>query len=446
MHHAPASITDVSMQWPTVGEVWRTVTLQAGFNAAVVVAGTALLGFAAGVVGTFALLRKRALMGDALAHATLPGVALAFIVAAALGAGGKSLAVLLPGAALTGVAGVICVQLIVRHTRLTEDAAIGAVLSVFFGAGVVLLSWIQTMPTGGQAGLATFIYGQTAAMTVRDAVLMGAVAVIAAAAATLLFKEFALVAFDDAFARVQGWPVSAVDLAMMSLVVLVTVIGLQAVGLILVVAMLIIPAAAARFWTERLWRMTLIAGIIGALSGHLGASASALLPRLPVGSVIVLVSGAVFVVSMFAAPARGVVAGAARAARLRAKIARDHMLLEVGRLSSAGPGAVRINQIARARGWGALTAWLTARSLVRRGLARVRDGEVTLTGAGRAATDRLARTRALWEAYLTRYADVAPSHVDYSADLVEHILSPEIVAELESTLPGRDAPPEGAAA
>jgi manganese/zinc/iron transport system permease protein len=196
-----------------------------------VLAGTTLLGLAAGVIGAFALLRKRSLMADALSHATLPGIGLAFLAATALGSAGKSLPVLLLGAAVTGVLGVLCVQALLRHTRLREDAAIGIVLSVFFGAGVVVLSAIQKHAGGSAGGLSHFIYGQTAAMRVSDATLMGGIALAAVLAAALLLKEFALVCFNDAFARVDGWPVSLIDLLMMALVVLVTVAGLQAVGL-----------------------------------------------------------------------------------------------------------------------------------------------------------------------------------------------------------------------
>ena len=165
-----------------------------------------------------------------------------------------------------------------RYTRLPEDAAIGAVLSVFFGLGLVLISHIQTLGTGGQGGITKFIYGQTATMRAWDASVIGLVAVAVIVAAFALFKEFRLVCFDQEFAGTQGWPISAIDLMMMSMVVIVTVIGLQAVGLILIVALVIIPAAAARFWTDRLWVMTVAAAVIGGASGYFGAGASALFP------------------------------------------------------------------------------------------------------------------------------------------------------------------------
>ncbi|HEY0835264.1 MAG TPA: metal ABC transporter permease, partial [Azospirillum sp.] len=309
-----------------IAEALRVLTLQAGFNTAVVVAGTAALGLAAGMVGTFLLLRRRALISDALSHATLPGIAAAFLLGVALEMPGRSLPLLLAGAVTSGLIGVLTVQAIVRFTRLTEDAAIGIVLSVFFGLGVVLLSHIQALEVGGQAGIKGFILGQTAAMSRGEAIGMGVLALAAAAAVTLLFKELRLIAFDPGFAGGQGWPVARLDIALMGLATLVTVIGLQTVGLVLIVALLIIPPAAARFWTERLGAMTLIAALVGALSGWLGAALSALFPNLPAGAVIVLVAGALFLFSFLFAPARGLVATAARAAHLRLVVAEGNAL------------------------------------------------------------------------------------------------------------------------
>lgn len=457
---ATQSITDVSVPLPSFDEVLRTLTLRAGHNAAVVVLGTTLLGLAAGVIGTFALLRKRALMGDALAHATLPGIALAFLAATALGGQGRSLPVLLIGAAATGVLGILAVQAITRSTRLKEDTAIGAVLSVFFGVGVVLLSYIQSLQRGNVGGLAHFIYGQTAAMSRGDALLIGSVAAASVALALLLMKEFRVVCFDDRFAAAIGLPVGFIDLLMMTLVVIVTVIGLQAVGLILIVAMLIIPPAAARFWTERMARMTLAAGGIGALSGYLGASASALLPRLPAGSIIVLTAGALFLVSMFLAPTRGVLAAALRTAALRLHVAREHTLrgayeaLEVRVVpatagataegpapsppASSAPPPVPLSSIAAVTTMHPLVWLATKLSLRRRGLATTGPNfTLHLTPRGLAEAARLTRNHRLWEEYLVTHADIAPTHVDRSADLVEHILSPDLVAHLERSLRAR---------
>lgn len=436
---------------PALGDIIETLTLRSGFNTNLVILGTTLLGFASGIIGVFALLRKRALMTDALSHATLPGLALAFLLAQALGFQGRSIPVLLLGATVTGVMGVVCIQLILRHSRLREDAAIGIILSVFFGAGIVVLSYIQSNAPNGSAGLNAFIYGQAATMRASDVYLMGGIALGAVMATVLLLKEFTLVCFNDAFARVDGWPVGIVDLLMMALVVVVTVAGLQAVGLILVVAMLIIPPVSARFWTERVWKLVLIAGLIGALSGYAGSVISALLPRKPAGAVIVLTGGVFFVISMMLAPSRGVIASSIRMLRLRLRIAGDHALELSHDLDRSIIPNESFHDLASIRGWSAPFRWILKRSLKHDGsLIRVTTDGMVLSADGVERGHRVARNHLLWEQYLVSYADVAPNHVDWSVDQVEHVLSERLVTRLEQDLARRGivvqpaSPPGGA--
>ena len=429
------SIQEVTDEWPRMSEIIETVTFRAGYNTGMVIGGTALLGLAAGIIGVFALLRKRSLMTDALSHATLPGITLAFLFAGTFGLESKSLPVLLVGASMTGVLGVICVQLILHHTRLREDAAIGIVLSVFFGAGIVGLSYIQANAPGDSGGLNHFIYGQAATMRVGDVVLMGSIALVAIMATLLFMKEFAIVCFNDAFARVDGWPVGLIDLFMMALVVLVTVAGLQAVGLILVVSMLIIPPVAARFWTDRLSVLVLISGIIGAASGYLGAMVSALFPRKPAGAVIVLTAGCIFVLSMFLAPKRGVFAHAIRRVSVRGKVAGDHLLEHAYESQQSTLTSEDFANFARVQGWSPLFQRLIRFALSRENmLSSNTRGEIRVTEAGLIRGARVSRNHALWEQYLVSYADIAPSHVDWSVDMVEHVLSDELIHELETAL------------
>lgn len=299
-----------------------------GHNTLVVLAGATALGIAAGMVGCFMVLRRRALVSDALSHATLPGIALAFLLGLALGQEQRSLPLLLTGAAISGVLAILSIQAITRWTRLTEDAAIGAVLSVFFGFGVVLLSVVQELPAANAAGLKGFIFGQTAAMRAGEAGSLGALALLAMAAVTLLYKEFQFLAFDEGFARATGWPAARTDATLMALVTLITVVGLQTVGLVLIIALLITPATAARFWTNRLGLMLAIAGFIGGLSGGVGALLSARFQDLPAGAVIVLVASFFFLVSLLLAPARGLAGRALRRARLKARLAAGGMVAE----------------------------------------------------------------------------------------------------------------------
>lgn len=407
----------------TFSEIINTLTMQGGFNTSAVILGTTLLGIAAGVIGAFSLLRKRSLTADALSHATLPGIAGAFLIVTALGFEGRSMPVLMIGAAITGIVGVACIHFILHHTRLKEDAAIGIVLSVFFGIGVVLLSVVQTSSSGSAAGINHYIYGQTAAMTRSDAMLMGFIGVVASLIALVMLKEFMLVCFNDHFARSIGLPVWLIDSIMLGLVVVITVAGLQAVGLILIVAMLIIPPAAARFWTDRLWKLVLVSALIGGVSGYAGASISALLPRKPAGSVIVLVAGALFAISMLIAPARGIIADSIRRVRLRIRIAVDHVLetlyeIEIGLEKNPH------------HSFDATLIWL----MKRRGWITTRDQQLVLTSSGRLQGQRIHRNHQLWEQYLVSYADIAPTHVDWSVDLVEHVLTDDLIDELESAL------------
>ncbi|MEO1705134.1 MAG: metal ABC transporter permease [Pseudomonadota bacterium] len=349
--------------------------LQAGYNAALVTIGASLLGFAAGASGTFLFLRKRALVSDAVAHATLPGIGLAFIVMVGLGGDGRSLIGLLLGSALTAWVGLLVIEGISRRTRLPEDAAIGAVLGVFFGFGVVLLTVIQTMSTGRQAGLESFLLGSTAGMLLQDAIVIAVGGALAVLVTWLLRRPMTLVSFDPEFAAAAGYDVRRLDLVMMGLVMAVTVIGLKLVGLILVVAMLIIPPATARFWTETSYRVIWISGAVGGAAGYLGAVLSASAPNLPTGPIIVLVAAGFFTLSLLLAPARGLLAAALRHRRFQARVHRRQGLLA---LASGQP----------------IREPYTIRLLAREGLARP-DG--VATEAGRAQAAKVSRDERRWE-------------------------------------------------
>ncbi|WP_435230323.1 metal ABC transporter permease [Pseudopelagicola sp. nBUS_20] len=286
----------------------EALSLQMGYNATLVTIGACFLGVAAGVTGTFLYLRKRALVSDAISHATLPGVGAAFILMVMLGGDGRNLPVLLFGSAVSAGLGLLCVNWLTRQTRLAEDAAIGSVLSVFFGFGIVLLTIIQTMSAGRAAGLEGFLLGSTAGMLWNDAIVIVLSGAVTLALVLLLRRPMGLVAFDPEFAASSGVNIERVDLAIMGLVMAVTVVGLKIVGLILIVAMLIIPPVTARFWTDRTDRVALIAGFCGGAAAWIGAAISATAPALPTGPIIVLVSFAMFAVSMFLAPDRGVLA------------------------------------------------------------------------------------------------------------------------------------------
>lgn len=417
-----------------LGRLLEALLLAGGFNTTVVVLGTSLLGVAGGIVGTFTLLRRRALLADAAAHATLPGVAGAFLVAAALGASGRSLPLLLAGAAAGGAVAILLVAGLSRLGRFAEETAIGIALSTLFGAGVVLLSVVQRIEAGAaseHAGLSRFIFGQAATLLPGDAAVIAAVAAAAIGLSLLCFKELRLLCFDESFANVAGLPVRWLDRLLLLLVVVVVVAGLSAVGMILVIAMLVIPPAAARFWSDRWSRLLPLAGAFGALCGGVGSAASAAWPNLPAGPVIVLGSGGVFVASALLAPRRGVLAAGWRRLRLRVRIGEDHLLRLLAARPEEGVDSARLR---RARGWSRgglrLLLWW-GRS---RGLLEIAGERAIATPRGLERGRAVLRNHRLWEAYLVRFAAVAPSHVDWSAERIEHVLSPELVAQLEQAL------------
>lgn len=439
-----AGLARSDIQVPAWDQVLRVLSLR-DYNTRVVVLGTMLLGLAAGLVGSFMLLHKQSLLGDALSHATLPGIGLAFIFGAMAGGSGKSLAWMLIGAVVTGTLGIGFILLVMHYSRLKQDTALGIVLSVFFGAGVAILGIIQKMQTGHAAGLESFIYGKTASMRSQDAWLIAITAAIVAVGCVALLKEFLLICFDQGFARAQGWPVVWMEIVLMTMVTAVTVVGLQAVGLILIVALLIIPPAAARFWTNRLVPMLLISAGIGACSSAVGAGISAVVPNLPSGAMIVIVAAVLFLVSMVFAPARGVLIRSIERVQLNRRISHQHLLramYEHAELASgeAGPAAhnapVPFQKLLRARSWSAKELRRALRAAESEGLLERRgDRAYVLTEQGLADAARLTRNHRLWELYLIHFADVAPSHVDRDAEEVEHILGHDMVEHLERLLP-----------
>jgi manganese/zinc/iron transport system permease protein len=443
---ATRSITDRSVEWPT-WEQWKRVFSLRDYNTRVVVFGTTLLGCAGGMVGSFALLRKRALMGDALAHATLPGIVLTFILVTMAGGDGKSVLLLNLGATISGLVGIAVILAIRNHTRLKEDAALGIVLSVFFGAGISLLAISQQMSQGSSAGLESFIFGKTASMRVADAYMIAGAAAFSFAACLLLFKELKLLCFDEEFAGARGMPIVVFDAILMALVVVVVIVGLQAVGLLLMISLLVTPAASARFWTEQMWRMAFISAALGAAGGMIGAETSALFARLPSGPMIVLVYGMFFIFSMVFGTQRGVLIRWWRRHRLNRAIDRQHLLramyetleseqrLErVPRTVVLRSSSVSLAELRSQRSWSLRRLVRAVRRAIRKNLVLRISNEVQLTPRGMQEAARLTRQHRLWELYLITYADIAPSRVDRDADAIEHVLEPELVAELEALL------------
>lgn len=423
-------------------ELLRETLLLEHHNTRLVVLGVAFLGATAGLVGSFLLLRKQSLLGDALSHATLPGIGIAFAIMSTLGFSGKSLPGLLLGATITGLLGVLLVLAIRRTTRLKDDAAMGIILSVFFGLGVAILKMVERIPGQSAAGLDGFIYGKTASMVWSDFFLIAGILIVTTIVTISILKELTLLCFDSNFASAQGSPTLWLDIILMTLVTAVTVVGLQAVGLILIIAFLITPPTAARFWTNRLGWMLFLSATIGAISGWLGVSISALYSNLPAGAIIVITAAVLFLFSMVFGTARGVLPRYLRHLRLQRKVGRQHLLRSTYEILEETQETkplknlpIAMDLLRKHRYWakGELSK-LIRQARSEDHIERQPSGELRLSESGFGEASRITRNHRLWELYLIKYADIAPSHVDRDADMVEHLLGAEIVHQLEAEL------------
>lgn len=286
----------------------------------VVAAGTSAVGAVSGALGCFAYLRRQGLVGDVVSHSALLGVVGAFVLSHLVtGSGSRSLAVLVPGALVAGTAALLLARFVTLRTRLKDDASLGAMLAVFFGGGLFLLRWVQRQspPIPGHTGLEDYLFGMAAAMTRADLWMILGLGAASLLALVLVWKELKVFTFDPDFSGSLGLPTRALDTLTMALLVAGVVVGIQTVGVILMIAMLVTPASAARQWTSRLGPMVLLSGTFGAVSGATGALVSASEAGLPTGPVVVLVATAIFVVSLLLAPGRGVLARARARRRLR---------------------------------------------------------------------------------------------------------------------------------
>ncbi|MGB0497857.1 MAG: metal ABC transporter permease, partial [Rubricella sp.] len=352
------------------------------------------------------------LVSDAISHVTLPGTAMAFLVLVALGGDGRWLPGLLIGATVTAVLGLGVISWLTTRTRLTEDAAIGAVLSVFFGAGIVLLTVIQSLGQGRAAGLEDFLLGSTAGMLASEAATIAVAGAITAAVLFALRRPMTLVVFDPGFAASRGTNVALVDLAIMMLAVAVTVIGLKIVGLILIVALLIIPPVIARFWTNRVDRMLWIAATAGGLSAWIGVAISASAAALPTGPIIVLVAFGLFVLSLLVSPNRGLVASLIGFLRFQSRVHLRQGLLNIAREEPVrDAGAIRV--------------------LKRRGYLRA-DGVPTRSGRFAAAEAERDETR--WAALRRLRGDDPVIALHDGVSPIRDALTPDEIAEVDRAL------------
>jgi manganese/zinc/iron transport system permease protein len=408
-------------------------------NTRYVVTGTVLLAISSAIVGSFTFLKKKALVGDAVAHSVLPGVCLAFMLA-----GNKNPIYLVVGAFITGWLSLVIIDQIVARSRIKEDTAIGLILSVFFGFGIMLLTKIQHSGNAAQSGLDSFLFGKAAALVGTDVIIFSTISIILLVVVFIFFKELTLIAFDEDFAKSIGFPVRRLELVLTTLTVMAVVIGIQAVGVVLMAAMLITPAAAARFWTDQLKIMLLLAAIFGAFAGVFGAYVSYTAPSMPTGPWIVMIISIIAMISFFFAPRKGIVYKMVRQRRIQKKIRDENILKMFYQLGEADDdffSSRTTEALAQRRELanGQLSAGLSR--LKRHGYLKSKKNHWSLTIEGKNKGQRTLKLHRLWELYLTQYLRIAPDHVHDDAETIEHIITPELEAKLEKLLEYPDVDP-----
>lgn len=403
-------------------------------NIRYVVFGSILLTASSAIVGTFTFLKKKALVGDAVAHSILPGVCLAFILS-----GTKNPVYLIVGAFITGWISLVTIDLISARSKIKEDTAIALILSVFFGMGILLLTYIQNSGNAAQAGLDQFLFGKAASLVGQDLITFSVVAILLVIGVYLFFKEFTLISFDEDFAQTVGLPVRAIELVLTTLTVMAVVIGIQAVGVVLMAAILITPAASARFWTDSVKTMVILSAILGAFSGLAGAYISYIAPAMPTGPWIVVVVSTIAFLSFFFAPKKGIIYRMTRLRKIRKKMNEENVLKLLYKLGEESEDYLKprkLEEINEARRFEHNQLLAALGRLTRQGflLYDPKAEAWSFTKAGRNKGRHILRLHRLWELYLTEFVKIAPDHVHEDAETIEHFLTPELEERLEKLL------------
>ncbi|PID71694.1 MAG: ABC transporter [Desulfobulbus propionicus] len=394
--------------------------------------GSILLGICCGLMGVFLVVRKLSLMGDALSHAVLPGVALGFLWNME-----KNPVAIFIGAVLVGLLGTATVQLIRSTTKHKEDAALGFVLASFFGMGICLFTMIQNVPGGNKSGLDKFMFGQAAALGQGDIILLGIVTFVTLITILVFYKEYKISSFDPGFAQAYGLPVQVFHYSLMLLLAFAIVSALQAVGVVLVSAMLVIPAAAAFLLTDRFGWMLILSAGFGLATGSIGSFLSFVGRNLPTGPFMVIAAGLVFMAALFFGPRHGIVSRwwrqRSRSARIRCEntLKALYHVLENGDFQEE---SITLYEFSQHRGEPIETATQQWKELEKLGYLTLRNDVAAFTPEGWQRACEIVRNHRLWELYLTNEAQVADDHVHDDAEKVEHVLGEEVVRRLERCL------------
>jgi len=389
------------------------------------VLGTLLLGMTCGLLGGFVVLRRLSLLGDSLGHAVLPGICAGFLVTMT-----KDMRWIFAGAMLSALLAAGMISWIHRQTRLKQDAVMGLVLSGFYGLGVVMLTRLQNFATGNQSGLNRFLFGQASAISPDELTLMAVLSGIVLVLVLLLYKELAATSFDEEFAAANGIPARAIHYLLMLLVSIAIVISIQAVGIVLLSAMLITPAATAYLLTDRLKVMLLLSVLIGAAAGVAGANISFLESRYPTGPFIVAVLTLFFLAAFLFSPAHGLLTRLFRRRRQQRRALADQIV----RALYDQPEPVSLERLAGELESTTVLVDSAIRLLREDEVIRTTPAGYELNANGREYAADLRRNARLWDLFLAEEGTIAADQFNPDTDDIEQVLGADVIRQLEARL------------
>lgn len=404
-----------------------------------VVLGSVLISAIIAGVGSFSFLQKKSLIGDSIAHATLPGVCLAFIIFRE-----KDPWIMLAGACVSAALSLHLVNVLLAYTKLKADAAIAIILSLFFAAGLMLLSLVRKTGLSAQSGLDHFLFGKAASMVRSDITFFTVLAIGILIYLIFSFQKLKVFVFDSDYAYSRGMNISFVSIGLSLVTVLVISAGISTVGVVMVAALLITPAAAARYWTHNLIKMVLLAAFFGIVSGWFGALISFLLPSMPTGPWIIVVASLIAFVSFILGKEKGWLKNYLNQKTYFKKVNCENVLkifFHIGEADGNYREWRNMEELQSRRFVEGKILKVSLKKLVDDGLLLSADNKYRLTEKGFEQSVQVVRLHRLWELYLTQHMNIAQDHVHEDAEAIEHILTPEIQAELERQLESTEKDP-----
>ena len=399
-------------------------------NIMYVLLGSVLLSISSSIVGCFTFVRRKSLTGDVISHAVLPGICVSFIIS-----GTKDPTLLIVGAFISSWIAILFMNHISSSSKLKEDTATGLSLSVFFGVGILLLTYIQNSNNENQSGLNTFLFGRAATLVGHDLLVFSIIALIILITVYLFFKEFVIISFDPSFAKTIGIPIGKLEIILTSITVLAVITGIQAIGLILMAAMLITPVATAHCWTNKMSTLIFLSSIFGMLSGITGAYISYIKPAMPTGPWMVTTLSIIAFFSFFFSPKKGIFIKKIKRISVKRQLLEENILKHIHRiLEEKNHFFQPVSIMLLKRNFQTQSLSKALKRLTNKGYIINKKENIQFTKKGFEKGKHIVRIHRLWEVYLTKHLNIASDHVHEDADTIEHVITPELENELEKLL------------